>query len=450
MTLNLKDYVQSYRQLARLGLPIVAGQAGLILVGFADNMMVGRYSTDALASASFVNNLFNIALLACIGFTYGVTPLVGALFGRGERGPIGNLVRNALLLNVIYAIVVTAVMGGLYLLLPQMNQPEHLLPIIRPYYLLYLLGVLPIAVFNVFAQWSYGIRHMAMPVWIVLGANVVNVIGNYALIYGNWGAPELGLTGAGISTVIARWLGPAVIMGLFFCRKQYRDYRIGFIRSRISAASLKQIFSTSFPISAQLCFESGSFSAAAVMAGWIGPVELASFQVMVVVGQLGFCFYYSLGTATSVMVANAAGAGDRRAMRRIGFAGYHLTLFMALCASLAFAFAGRPLISLFTSDEAVIFTCMSLIPPLLLYQIADATQINFANALRGTSKVMSMLWISFFSYVVVGMPATYLLGFPFGMGISGIFYSFSISLMLAAILFLYYFMRHTRPDHVQQ
>lgn len=445
--MKIEDYLRTYRQLARLGLPIVAGQAGLILVGFADNMMVGRYSTDALASASFVNNLFNIAILACMGFTYGITPLVGALFGRGDYGSIGKLVRNALVLNIVYALFVTAVMFGLYVMLPKLNQPEHLLPIIRPYFLLYLAGILPIALFNVFAQWSYGICHTGMPVWIVLGANVFNVIGNYALIYGHWGCPEMGLTGAGISTLVARWLGPLTIMLIFFMKRKYRMYHLGFVHSRIDKASLWKIFRTSFPISAQLCFETGAFSGAAVMAGWLGAVELAAFQVMVVVGQLGFCFYYSLGTATSVMVSNAAGVGDNKAMRTVGFAGYHLTILLAICASLAFVLFGRELIGLFTEDSAVVLTAMSLIPPLLLYQLGDATQINFANALRGTSKVMSMLWISFFSYVVVGLPVTYLLGFPLGMGIYGIFLSFSVSLFLAATLFLIFFMRNTRNPH---
>ncbi|MDE5900447.1 MAG: MATE family efflux transporter [Muribaculaceae bacterium] len=444
----MKSYIESYKELARLGLPIVAGQAGIIFVGFADNMMVGHYSTDALASASFVNNLFNIAILACIGFTYGITPLVGALFGRGETEAIGRLMRNALLLNLVFVIMITGVMGYIYTVLPHLGQPEHLLPVIRPYYLLYLAGVVPIALFNVFAQWSYGIRRTAMPVCIVLSTNVLNVIGNYFLIYGHFGAPELGLTGAGISTLVARWLGLVIIMLIFFRARANREYKTGFIHAGADGQTLRRVFMISLPIALQLSFECGSFSIAAVMAGWIGAIELAAFQVMVVVGQLGFCFYYSVGTATSVMVANDAGRGDIRAMRRDGFAGYHFTLVMCVLACLSFCFFGHRLIGLFTSDPSVMATCMSLIVPLLLYQLSDATQTNFANSLRGTSKVMPMLWISFFSYVVVGVPATYLMGFTFGMGIYGIFLSFSVSLFLAAVLFLFFFLRNTRTSSI--
>lgn len=100
--------------------------------------------------------------------------------------------------------------------------------------------------------------------------------------------------------------------------------------------------------------------------------------------------------------------------------------------------------TLFSHDSEVISVAVSLIVPLVLYQYGDATQINYANALRGTANVMPMLWIAFVSYVVVGVPATYLLAFPAGLGIYGIILSFSISLFLAAGLFLWFFMRSTR------
>lgn len=203
---------------------------------------------------------------------------------------------------------------------------------------------------------------------------------------------------------------------------------------------LRKIANTSFPVSMQLLFETAAFSGAAVMAGWLGKVELAAFQVMATIGTLGFCLYYSLGSATSVLVANAAGQNNRKEMRRIGFAGYHLILLLALVASLAFIFGGRTLIGLFTHDSVVITACMSLIAPMVVYQLGDATQVNFANSLRGTSKVSSMLWIALFSYIIVGLPTTFFLRHS----IQSIFYSFSASLFVAAGLFLYFFLKNTR------
>lgn len=444
--MNLKRYLSNYKQIIRLGLPIVVGQAGLIIVGFADNIMVGRYSTDALSAASFVNNTFNMAVMACLGFAYGITPLVGALFGQQNPGRIGLLMRNAQAINILYTLAVTAAMAGIYLNLDRLGQPEELLPLIRPYYMLYLCGLLPMTVYNVWAQCSYGMKLTQMPMWIILGANLINVIGNYLLIYGNFGMPELGLFGAGLATLGSRCLCALVIVVIFMTGKRFAPVRDGFRLSRLNVGKLHLLFRTSIPVSMQLFMETAAFSGAAIFVGWIGAIELAAFQVMVIIGTLGFCFYYSMGAATSVLVANAAGVGDCAKMRRIGFAGYHLTLLMALTASAIFLFAGRYLIGMFTNDEAVIAVAMTLIPPLLCYQLGDATQVNFANALRGTSKVMPMLWIAFVSYLVFGLPSTYLFAFPIGGGIIGVFYSFSVSLFLAGGLFFYYFMKYTRKS----
>ncbi|MDE6651265.1 MAG: MATE family efflux transporter [Paramuribaculum sp.] len=430
----------------KLGVPILIGQLGMIIVGFADTKMVGLYSTEALASASFVNNLFNVCIFACVGFTYGLTPLIGALFSQKRLDAIGNTLRNGVVINVLFALLLTAIMTVVYLNLHRLGQPEELLPLIRPYFLIYLSGLIPVALFNVFAQWAYAINRTKMPMWIILAANGINIFGNWLLIYGNWGCPELGLNGAGISTLIARVLCPLAIIGVMILHREYREYRTGYATARINRRSLAQITRTSVPVSLQMTFESGSFTAAAVMAGWLGAISLAAFQVIIITGTLGFCVYYSVAAAEAVLVSNAAGLGDRAEMRRLAFAGYRILLTLAATASCIFIFLGPEIIHQFTHDPEVISLALSMIVPLVIYQFGDATQINFANALRGTSNVMPMLWIAFISYVIIGLPATWLLGFPCGLGTYGIILSFSISLFIAAALFFYYFMHTTRSQ----
>ncbi len=439
-----QKYKKNYAAIVRLGLPILIGQLGMIVVGFADNIMVGRYSTEALASASFVNNVFNVAIFACMGFSYGLTPLIGAMFSQKRDRAIGELVRNGLLLNILFVTFVGLIMGVVYLNVDKLRQPEELLPLIRPYYLIILVGMIPVAVFNVFSQWAYAINRSQMPMWITLAANVVNVVGNYALIYGHWGCPELGLTGAGLATLSARCLGVIAIVSIFLFMRRYRSYSHGFRKGKFSIERCQQVCRTSWPVSIQMSLESGSFTCAAIMAGWLGAIELASFQIIVITGTLGFCVYYSMATAVSVLVSNAAGLGDSEKMRRISWGGYHIMILLAGLASIIFVSAGETMIKAFTEDPAVIATTLTLIFPLVLYQLGDATQITFANALRGTSQVKPMMWIAFVSYVIVGIPATYILGFTLGMGIYGILLSFSVSLFLAAGLFLWYFLKVTK------
>lgn len=441
-----RSRIAIYKELVRLGLPILVGQVGMIVVGFADNIMVGHYSTDALAAASFVNNVFNVVMMCSLGFTFGLTPLAGALYSSGELERTGALTRLALRVNACFTLLLMAVMAVLYFYLDRLGQPAHLLPIIRPYYLIFLVSLLPVSLFNVMAQWSYGINDTRLPMWIILGANALNIAGNYALIFGHWGAPELGLTGAGLSTLCARVLSPLVMAAVFVLSRRCAPYRRGMRELRARPGDLRLVVTTSLPVALQMAFETAAFSLSAVMVGWLGHVELAAFQIVVIVGMLGFCVYYSVGAAIAVKVANAssAGADACREMRRYAWAGYHIMLVLMTVASLIFALGGRWLMGVFSEDVAVVGLATSLIVPMILYQLGDATQITFANALRGTSRVQPMLWIAGFSYLVCGLPSTYLLCFTAGMGVYGVILSFSVSLFMAAGLFLYFFLRATR------
>lgn len=443
----LKRYGTYYKKIIMLGLPILVGQLGMIAVGFADNIMVGQHSTEELAAASFVNNLFNVIIFLCLGFTYGLTPLIGALAAGDNRRDIGRTLLTGVKVNAVFSLAVTALMGCVYFFLDHLIKNDELLPLIRPYYIIYLAGIIPISMFNVFAQWSYAVRNTVMPTVIVLIANAVNILGNYLLIDGRLGCPEMGLMGAGIATLVARVLCVLMIVWIFFGRPIYAGYRAGFSHRAPRVMSARKVIVTSFPVALQMAMETGAFSGAALIAGWLpdGTLALAAFQVLVIVGTLGFCIYYSMGTGVSVLVANAAGAGDTVAMRRIGWAGYHVILAIAAVSCTIFLTCGRTMISFFSdNDMALINLAAAQLFPLVLYQLGDATQINFAGALRGTSRVMPMLWIAFVSYIVIGIPSTWLLAHPAGLGLRGIFLSFSISLVLAGALFLRYFLKYTR------
>lgn len=429
-----------------LGLPILVSELGHIATGFADNMMVGRYATDALASASMVNNLFNIPYLACIGFAFGITPLVGMRFAQSNYKAVGSLLRNGIMVNLLFGLAVSAVMLVIYFCLDRLGQPDELLPIIRPYFIINILGIIPIALFNVFAQWSYGIKQTRIPMWITLISNIINVAGNYVLIFGAFGAPEMGLTGAGISTLSARVFCPVAGCLIVARHSSYRKFFSAIKASKAENRTARKLAATSLPVSLQMTLESASFSISAIFIGWIGTVALASYQIATIVSLLGFCLYYSMASSGAIIVANAAGRGDNAGMRRAAFAAYRVVIALAVIMSAVFLFAGPILIEAFTDDTAVIEYSLSLIPPLILYQLGDATQVTFANCLRGTANVMPMLWTAMVCYVVVGIPAAYIFAFSMWWGGPGIVYSFSVSLFLAAALYLFFFLRTTRRN----
>ena len=172
-----KQQPSHYRALITLGVPIVIGQIGVIILGFADTLMIGHHSTTELAAASFVNNLFNLAIIFSTGFSYGLTPLVGSLFGQGKNKEVGESLKNSLAANTLLAVIVCLLMGILYINLGNLGQPVELLPYIRPYFLI-LLASLPFVLwFNGFKQFTDGITDTQTAMWLLLGGNILNIIG---------------------------------------------------------------------------------------------------------------------------------------------------------------------------------------------------------------------------------------------------------------------------------
>lgn len=131
----IAGYKQHYKALIFLGLPIVIGQLGVIILGFADTLMIGHHSTEELGAASFVNNVFTLCIIFSTGFSYGLTPIVGSLYGNRRFAEAGQALRCSLVANVLVALLLTFVMTVVYFNVERLGQPEELIPLIKPYYL---------------------------------------------------------------------------------------------------------------------------------------------------------------------------------------------------------------------------------------------------------------------------------------------------------------------------
>ena len=415
----MRPYTAHYKELFRLGLPIIIGQIGIIFVSFADTIMVGQHGTADLGAASFVNNMFNLAIIFATGFSYGLTPIVGRLFGGNEKKSIGNTLRNALFANGCIALLLIAAMAILYLNIGNLGQPEELLGLMRPYYLVLLMTMPFIMLFNAFKQFADGITDTKTSMWILLAGNVLNIVGNYILIFGKLGLPELGLLGAGISTLVSRMAMLAIFMYIFFRSKRYEVYAQGFMRGKITASSQKELFGIGMPVALQMGMETASFSLATIMVGWLGTNALAAHQIMCTVGQLGFMMYYGMAAAVAVKTSNYNGTGARPNIRRSATAGFQLTLIMALAAS-TLIYLMRPNIGgIFTDNAQVSLLVAQLAVPFILYQFGDGLQCNYSNALRGIADVKPVMLYAFIAYFVISLPAGYLFGFIFGWGLPG-------------------------------
>lgn len=247
----IAGYKQHYKALIFLGLPIVIGQVGVIILGFADTLMIGHHSTEELGAASFVNNVFTLCIIFSTGFSYGLTPIVGSLYGNRRFAEAGQALRCSLVANVLVALLLTFIMTVVYFNVERLGQPEELMPLIKPYYLVLLASLVFVMLFNGFKQFTDGITDTKTAMWILLGGNTLNIIGNYILINGKLGFPELGLLGAGISTLFSRIMMVVVFALIVLRGRRFIRYRIGFSRMGWSFPVFKKLNALGWPVGLQ-------------------------------------------------------------------------------------------------------------------------------------------------------------------------------------------------------
>jgi MATE family multidrug resistance protein len=417
------------------------GQLGVIILSFADTMMVGRYGTGELAAAGFVNNIFNLVIVFSTGFSYGLTPLVGGHYGRGEHAGAGRLLRNALAVNALVAGALMVIMAVLYLNVHHLGQPTELLPLIRPYYLVLLVSILFVLLFNAFKQFSDGVTDTLTPMCILLAGNVLNIFGNWLLIYGNWGFPEMGLLGAGVATLTSRVVMLLVFVAVFLTARRYAPYRVGFKTSAVNHDDSHALMRMGMPVGLQMGMETASFSLTAVMVGWIGTTALAAHQVMLTVGQLGFMMYYGMAAAVAVLASNYHGRNDLESVRRTVSSGFRIILVMAVTVCVPLLVFRGQIGNLFTDDGQVAQMVSVLVIPFVIYQFGDGLQCNYSNALRGISDVTKVSKYAFIAYFLVSLPSAYVFAFVLDWGLLGIWCSFPLGLTTAGLLFYLRFRR---------
>lgn len=443
MTTFLNKYAGHYKALLKLGTPIVIGQLGMVVLGLADTLMIGHHSTDELAAASFVNQVFNLAIIFSTGFSYGLTPVVGGLYGQGRLPQVGQALKNSLLANMLIGILLTVLMLVLYLFVEKLGQPVELMPLIKPYYVVLLVSLVFVMLFNAFKQFADGINDPKTGMWILLSGNAFNIVGNYILIYGKLGFPELGLVGAGLSTLVSRILMLVAFGVIFFTSARYASYREGF-RLQLSRSIFRRLNVLGWPVGLQMGMETASFSLSTIMIGWLGTITLASHQVMLSISTCSFIMYYGMGAAVAVRVSNFHGLGDWVNVRRSAYAGFHLIMAMAIVISSAIFLLRYELGAWFTDSPEVVLTVVSLMVPFLLYQFGDGLQITFANALRGIADVKLIIIYAFIAYFLISLPAGYFFGFVLGWGAFGVWMAFPFGLTSAGVMFWLRFRKKSR------
>lgn len=427
--------MQKIREILRIGLPIMLGQACVIILAFADNIMIGWHSVDELAASSFVNNVMNLFILTELGFAAGMTPMIGADNGTGNIKGIGITVKNGLVTNGIIGGISIILLTIIYFCLDHFGQAPELMPYIKPYFAIIGISTLFALGFNVLKQFTDGICRPMISMTLLMIGNLLNIFGNWVLIYGKLGFPEMGLTGAGISTLVSRALILLVFIVFIFKSKKMNEYARAIKEALLSRGEMKTVFKMGYPVGIQMALESSTFTFAAVMAGWLGVIQLAAHQVVITISQLFFLMMQGLSFAVSILVSNAFGRKDLGSVREYARKGYFMTLGISATLSVLLYCFRYQAAGIFTDSPEVSAMAVSLFFLLFAYQFGDGLQLCFANVLRGIQDVKPIMHAAFVSYYLIAIPSAYVLGFKTSLGIHGIWLGFPIGLTLAGIFF---------------
>ena len=434
-----KGFKDNFDKTFTLAYPVMLSQLGQVMVGVADNIMVGRLGAVPLAAASLANSIFFVVLMFGIGISMAVTPMVAAADGEGKTGKIGRLLNHGFVINTVSSFLLFLFILAVSPVLKLINQPQEVVVLAIPYLLIITFSLLPFMFFQTYKQFIEGLSQTKQAMFITVIFNLLNIGLNWLLIYGNWGFPELGLNGAGWATLISRVFMAWALYIYVTKSNRYKNYIRGLRLKQIRLTIIKKMLGIGIPTGLQFIFEVGAFSTAAIMMGWIGVNALAAHQIAINLASISYMMASGLSAAAMVRIGNQLGKRDISKLREVGFSIFGMvTVFMSVFAIL-FLLLKNYMPLLYIDDPLVIKMAASLLIIAGIFQISDGLQVVALGALRGLSDVKIPTLVTLLAYWVVGLPLGYFLAFKLHWNELGIWIGLLIGLTLTAIMLLYRF-----------
>lgn len=430
-----KEYLPFYKRNLKVAIPVMLSQAGQVLVQQVDNMMVGAVGTTELAAAAFANSVFVMGLVFGMGLTFGLTPLVGHAWAKKNKQEAGELLHNSFNTNIIFTIILTAVMWILSYFFEHMGQTADVAKLSVSYYRILVISFIPFMLFFTFKQFAEGLAETKQAMVITLIANVVNIIFNYVLIFGKFGFPSLGLEGAGYSTLISRAITPILFLYIFIKNPKFSDYYWIARKAKPQFDKVKQLMKVGFPIAMQILLEVAAFALSGIMMGWIGEIPLAAHQIAIGLASVTFMIVTGIGSGTTIRVSHQYSTNDFTSMQKAANASIHMVILLMGITAVLFAVFRFQLPYLYSRDAAVVAMASQLLIMAAIFQLFDGLQVVLLSILRGVADVKHSMVYAFIAYILVNIPISYLLAFTFELGPIGIWIGFVFGIGLASLLF---------------
>jgi MATE family multidrug resistance protein len=417
--------------LARLALPVVVVQVGMMSIGVVDTMVVGRLSSEALAAVA----LGHVAVVAVssfgIGMLLALDPLVAQAVGANDEVGVRRAVQRGMVLAFALMVPSTLLLMPIETVLTLLRQPPETVPIAAAYVRICIPGLLPFYAFFVLRQTLQAIGRLRPIVITIVVVNLFNLGADWALVFGAGPLPQLGPIGSAWATTAARTLLFVVL--LIAARDELAPLFKQIDHAVMKLQPLWRTVCLGAPIGFQVQLEMVAFAVIALLMGGLGTVQMAAHQVTINLASLTFMVPLGISTAASIRVGRAIGAGDGPGARRAASAGLLIGAgFMSFMAAL-FIGAPRLLAEAYTSVEEVVSLAVLLIPIAGYFQIIDGIQVVSAGILRGAGDTRAPLLVNIVGFWLVGLPTSLTLAFKLGFGPQGLWWGLVVGLTAVAL-----------------
>jgi multidrug resistance protein, MATE family len=437
------------RETLVLGVPLIGSHLAQMALHVTDTVMVGWYGVVPLAAVVLGSSSFFIIYVVGSGFAKAVMPMVAAALGRGDETQIRRDTRMGLWLSIAYGIVVLPIFWWSGPILLALGQDPQVSAIAQDYMRIIGFGLAPALVVTVLQSYLSALHRTQVVLWVTLAAVGLNIAVNWALIFGNWGFPELGAKGAAVATISTQILALVVLALYAGLLPELKRFHLFQRFWRPDWHALRQVWHLGMPIGLTGLAEGGLFQASALMMGWIGTVELAAHGIALEAAALTFMMHVGISSAATIRIARFDGQHNRIALRQAAKVAVVISFAIAIASVILFLTVPEPIVSLFLDRKKpesapILAYGVVLLAVAALFQLADGMQVMALGLLRGVRDTRAPMWLAAVSYWLIGIPCSYVLAFPLGYGGVGLWLGLVVGLVCAAASLMWRFWRLVR------
>jgi multidrug resistance protein, MATE family len=433
----------------KLAVPVVMAELGWMTMGVVDTVMVGPLGPQAISAAGVGNSMHIAFAIFGMAVMLGLDTLVSQAYGRRDIRDCHRWFFDGLMLAGLMAIPIMSLLLLVWFAIPWLGFHGAVRPLLEGYFGVLLLSTPFLLAYAVCRRYLQAM-HAAKPVMFALiAANLVNVLGNYALIYGHYGFPALGVTGSAWATVISRaFMLLALLFSVWWIDRR-RTAEAGIadrhglwhVERAFDLSRLRRLLALGLPAGSQMGAEVGVFALATAMSGTLDPISSASHQIALNMAGVAFMVPLGVGSAGAVRVGHAVGARDPARASASGWTAIMLGTGFMLIAAAVFVLIPRQLIGLFSRDPDVLAVGAALLWLAAIFQLFDGMQGVITGTLRGLGDTRTAMLVNLVAHWLIGLPTGYLLCFVIGWGVYGLWVGLSLGLIVTGLILLYVWTR---------